>query len=144
MSNPILWIEVPGSAVSGGSQNQIDIPNDAARSFFGLQPGVPFKEYITIKHGSSTQKKIMDWRGDALLNQQFRLNLLTTKQGGPKRYANSVLVVELLNKSPISIETWVLDPSDPEVGKLVSTSQATKRLFETISGRPGSRRWGLL
>lgn len=144
MGNPILWIDVPGSAVSGGSKNQIDIPNDAARLFFGLQPGVPFKENITIQHGTSTKKKILDWRGDPLLNQQFRLNLLTANQGGPKHYTDTVLVVELLSKSPISVRTRVLNPNDAEVAQLVSASQMAGRLFETIAGRPGSRRWGLV
>lgn len=144
MTNPILWIDVPASAVSGGSGSQIDIPNDAARLFFGLQPGQPFREYITIQHGKAIGKKILDWRGDPGLNQQFRLNLLTRKQGGPPHYTDTVLVIELLTKAPISIRTTVLDPASPKVRKLIQASTAAGQVFETTPGRPGSRRWGLV
>ena len=144
MPHPILWIEVPASAVSGGSGSQIDIPNDAARRFFGLQPGHPFREEITISHGSRSLRKIMDWRGDPGLNQQFRLNLLTHSQGGPSTYADKILVIELISPDPISIDTRVFDPDEPEVARLRQTSSRTGNIWETRPGQANSRWWGLV
>ncbi|XOZ32178.1 hypothetical protein ACMDCT_08140 [Halomonadaceae bacterium KBTZ08] len=138
-----LWIEVPPDAVSGGSGNQIDIPNNAGRYFFNLTPGQPYREEITIHYNQNTQQKIMDWRGDELLNQQFRINLLTTNQGGPDSYRNTILVIKLLQNNPIVIDTLALDPSTPEVSRLMQISRAKGQIWETLPGQANSRQWGI-
>jgi hypothetical protein len=142
MPNSTLWIEVPASAISGGSGSQIDIPNDAGRRFFGLRPGEPFREKIRISHGSKTLEKVMDWRGGPKLNQQFRLNLLTRSQGGPATYADRLLVIERTGDDPISIRTRVLDPNGVEALELRKRSQAQGTLWETLPGNEKSRWWG--
>lgn len=143
MSHSVLWIEVPTGAVSGGSGSQIDIPNDAARAFFGLEPGVPFHEKILVYHGARLKKKVLDWRGSEAGNKQFRLNLLTRAQGGPATYANRVLVVELLSRQPIEISTQSFDCNDPRVTALRLASERAGTMWETLPGQPSSRRWGL-
>tara|TARA_B100000378_G_C18042112_1_gene410880 strand:- start:1618 stop:2052 length:435 start_codon:yes stop_codon:yes gene_type:complete len=144
MQGNVLWIEVPAHAVSGGSGNQIDIPNDAGRLFFNLTPGQQYREYITIKYKNNAQRKIMDWRGSDKWNQQFRINLLTTNQGGPNTYKDTVLKVTLLQSNPIIIDTLALSPTDPEVGKLMQASRAKGQIWDTLPGQANSRRWGII
>lgn len=131
----VFWIEA--EPISGGSQNQTEVPKEAGPFFGGSEdPSGAEEIYATFSFAGSEIEKKVNFRpsgSSSTLNGMWRVNLPTAKQAGPGSYANKIVVFKKIGGTEFNLS--VLDMNDDQEAISTLKRQSDVRTTQNTGNR---------
>lgn len=137
-----LWVEA-GSAMSGGSANQLELPRQASAFFTGDHPRYDHDHrligvLVLTRGGRTWDNRKLTWHGK---NRMERINLPTRRQGGFENYAGTAV---LFRRRPDGM--FVIDAASIGTGEAQTWRQAAQaggHIYELGAAGRSERECGL-
>lgn len=137
-TSDVFWIEA--EPISGGSQNQTEVPKEAGPFFGGSEdPSGSEEIYATFSFAGKKIEKKINFRPSgpgSTLNGMWRINLPTANQAGPGSYANKIVVFEKAGGTEFILSVLDMDGDQQAISSLKS-STSVKTTQDT-----GNREYG--